>query len=110
MSDIPAELDAELRKVWSALGADVGVAATRFLVQPRILRGFLERDVFVVPESHVNHFRRFGTIPTSLVRDAAYEAKKRQLTGGATRASSIEADAMAYAEAFLRAAMLQGQD
>lgn len=110
MSDLPADLDVELKKVWSALGADLGVTAARFLVQSGILRGFLESDVFVVPESHVKHFRRFGTIPTSLVRDAAYEAKKRQLAGGTTGASSVEADAMAYAEVFLRAAMLQGHD
>lgn len=110
MTDVPKELNDELQKVWTALVHDLGVPTVRFLVQPRILRGFLEGDVFVVPESHVQHFGRFGTIPTSLVRDSAYEAKKRQLAKVGKRGSSVEADAMAYAEVFLRAAMLQGHD
>lgn len=110
MTDVPNELAVELHKIWHALVADLSVPAVRFMVQPGTLRAFLQNDVFVVPESHVKHFARFGTIPTSLVRDSAYEAKKRQLGTLGKTGSSIEADAMAYAEVFLRAAMLQGHD
>ncbi|HEX9816955.1 MAG TPA: hypothetical protein VGB18_08235 [Candidatus Thermoplasmatota archaeon] len=110
MTDLPKDLAEELQKVWTALVSDLGVPAVRFVVQPGTIRGFLQQDVFVVPESHVKHFGRFGTIPTSLVRDAAYEAKKRQLGKTQKLGSSAEADAMAYAEVFLRAAMMQGPD
>lgn len=110
MNAIPAELQGELNKIWAALVSDVGAPHVTFTLQRGLIRAFLQKDVFFVPESHAKHFQRFGTVPTSLVRDAAYEAKKRQLVDGATKRSSIEADAMAYAEVFLRAAMAQGHD
>src|SRR5687767_8099005 len=105
MTDVPRELAAELEKIWGALMQDLGTPKVRFVLQRGLLRAFLKNGLFVVPEGHAKHFERFGTIPTSLVRDAAYEAKKQQLAGTTKKGASVEADAMAYAEVFLRAAM-----
>jgi hypothetical protein len=105
MTEVPPELRRELDKIWAALMADVGAPKVTFIMQAGTIRAFLQGNVFVVPASHAKHFERFGTIPTSLVRDAAYEAKKRQVTATGKKGASIEADALAYAEVFLRAAM-----
>ena len=110
MTDVPIELAAELDKIWVALMQDLGAPKVRFIVQRGLLRAFLNDGLFVIPEGHAKHFERFGTIPTSLVRDAAYEAKKQQLAGSTKKGASVEADAMAYAEVFLRAAMQHEHD
>jgi hypothetical protein len=107
MNEVPAELAEELGKIWRALEADLGVGRVSFVLQAGTIRAFLQGDLLVVPESHAKHFGRFGTMPTSLVRDAAYEAKKRQLAASGKKGSGAEADALAYAEVFLRAAMMQ---
>lgn len=108
--DVPGEVLEELEKIWGALGADLRVLPVRFVLQPGTLRAYLDKDLLIVPESYAKHFGRFGTIPTSLVRDMAYEAKKRELQSKGKKGSGLEADAHAYAELFLRAVMEQGPD
>lgn len=110
MTEAPPGLVEELQKIWDALVADLAVPPVGFVLQRGTIRGFLEGDLFAVPETHATHFERFGTVPTSLIRDAAYAAKKRQLASAGERGASMEADALAYAEVFLRAAMARGED
>lgn len=102
---MPAEAPPEfldlLQPVLTALERDVGVRTERVELQASGIRATLVASTLLVPENYVRHWRRFGILPTALVRDTAYEVKKRAL-GAATSRSSVEADALAYAERFLR--------
>jgi hypothetical protein len=110
MREIAEPFAAELGTLWSALVADLGVPAVQFVVQPGAVHAFLQEDVLVVPEAHARHFSRFGNLPTALVRDMAYAAKKWQMQGGSAPRASVEADALAYAELFLRASTMHDTD
>jgi hypothetical protein len=102
---LPPQLLEELGRLLAALSQDLGAPIPTIRILPGALHASVQGGVLSLPGQHVSHWRRFGVIPTALVRDVAYSAKREQLLrhGGMARAQ-VEADAMAYAERFLRAA------
>jgi hypothetical protein len=102
---LPPGLEKELQLLTEALQRDVGVAVTAVRPMAGVLHASMKDGVLVIPAQHVGHWNRFGVIPTALVRDVAYACKKQQLRGhGGMSNAQVEADSMAYAERFLRAA------
>lgn len=100
-ADAPPEFLDLLQPILTALERDLGVRLDRVEIQSSGIRASIVASTLLVPEGHVRHWRRFGILPTALVRDVAYEVKKRALAGNGPGAS-VEADAMAYSERFLR--------
>jgi hypothetical protein len=93
-----------MARLLAALAQDLGSGIPTVRELRGGLHAHLEGEVLLVPQQFVKHWLRFGILPTALIRDVAYASKRRQLLRtGATKASSVEADAMAYAERFLRA-------
>lgn len=96
----PAEFLEVLVPLLVALERDVGLPAPRVEVHGSGIRATLVGGTLLVPEGYVRHWRRFGVLPTALIRDAAYAMKRASMP--AAPGTSPEADAMAYSERFLR--------
>lgn len=101
---IPRELQQEFERLLGTLAQDLGVQITAIRTLPGSLHATVRDGVLLVPSQHVAHWKRFSVMPTALVRDIAYACKRQQLVAhGGLGGAAIEADAMAYAERFLRA-------
>lgn len=110
MTGLPPELAAEVRSVLGALESLLSLPHVEPVVHEGGLRAYLQDRTLLVPASYVRHFERFGTVPTALVRDAAYELKKRRLALDGARGPALEADALSFAERFLRDTVLKDSD
>jgi hypothetical protein len=108
--EVPAPMRIELDAALAALAANLRLP--RFEVEAREpaksvdLRG----DVLLVPGSMVQHWERFGVMPTTLLRDAAYAARRLRAQLDGESGAGMEADAHAYAERFLRDFSLGDRD
>lgn len=110
MSDLPDELAEEIGVLMKALGQHLNVGPFQVAAQKGLLRAELRGTLFVVPTTYGDHYLRFGNIPTALVRDAAYEVKKARARLDGKSGAAVEADAMAFAEKFLRATVMKDRD
>lgn len=108
MDEVPAEFLRRLRPLLDALQRDLHGPPYTLVVEPGLRRVQLRDGRFHVPRADADHWSRFGTLPTSLVRDLAYHAKRAALArAGVENQAVVEADALTYAEVFLRSAYLE---
>lgn len=95
MTPLSPDFQARLDEVFQSLGSALARPAFRARLEERTHEARLEGDTVAVPVRFEVHWRRFGTVPTDLVRSAAYAAARA--TG-----RMDDADAQVFAEAFLR--------
>ena len=110
MESLPRELYDDLRQLLGALEKDLDLPTIEPVMVPGTLRTTLEENVLAVPRTYVQHWQRFGNLPTALVRDAAYVTKRAKLRAEGRPSAEVEADAHAYAEQVLRTISLQDTD
>ena len=97
MPGLSPEFVQRLDPILADLGRRLGIPALHAEFDPTTDRVRVQGETVRVPAKHEIHWRRFQTLPTDLVREAAYALARR---------SQDEADAHAFAEAFLRDAVL----
>ena len=96
MAELSPEFRDALAPLLAALGAATGRAPLRpFLGGEHAVK--LEGDALRVPVRFELHWRRFRTLPTDLLREAAFQARRAQRVPG-----EDEADWTVFAEAFVR--------
>lgn len=102
MSGLSPAFRDELVPLFDALAAAVGLPA----LEPRMSRDSYSVKVaagqVLVPVRFEVHWRRFEKVPTDLVRDAAYAARR------STMDPFDEADCQTFAQVFLRDHVLGG--
>ena len=104
----PRFLD-DVERILSRLSHELGPGGHKIEITPD-RRTELRAGVVRVPESSLQHWLRFHTLPTMLVRDLAYLAKQASLAREGWSGPGAEADAHAFAEQFLRRVSLQDTD
>lgn len=103
MDEAPPEFLRRLGAVLDSLQQDLRGPHYTLVVEADLQRVQLRDARFHVPRADVDHWNRFGTLRTSLVRDLAYHAKRAALArAGVGDRAALEADALTYAEVFLR--------
>lgn len=96
MPDLSPEFRQRLDPLLGALAQSLGHNPYELRLDPAGHRVRLDGEILWIPVRYEVHWRRFHAVPTELVREAAYWAKR--LGHGA----ADEADCEAFAEAFLR--------
>lgn len=99
-TDALLELQRELETIFAALARRLQWSGCTVRMDAATDRAYVTETTIVVPEHYEAHWRRFHTIPTDLGRDVALAACR------ATRPPMDEADAVAFAEAFVREHLL----
>ena len=97
MAGADAELPAALAPALAALATALHREAFRASVVPTAYRVRVRGSEIEIPVQYEIHWRRFQTIPTQVVRDIAYLAKRE-----ASLPVPDDADCHAFAEVFVR--------
>lgn len=95
MDELSDAFRRRLEPLFAALASELGRRPFRIRLDATAHAVRLAGDEVQVPVRFEVHWRRFGTVPTDLVRDAAYAACRGQ-------PKADEADCQAFAEVFLR--------
>lgn len=100
LSDFSPEFRAELEAIFADLATELETEPYEVVLDPDVQAVIFDGRRILVPRRFEAHWRRFRTVPTDLVRDAAYLA--------ALRAAPLmdDADRQVMTEAFVRDRLL----